>query len=321
MSHAEQLISVANFKKSLMSGVKSGIYNQATANRIDMNFQKDVKESVVNAHIIANPETTKAELEKGKDGSYPDISDQFRAESIVKSDAYDKKYKAEAEEKIKTQIDANENDIVTRMIDPAKGMPSEGELVTLMNSGAITPKFTKAAINNVRSAKKMKDEKKRNPMFNKMADFITNAENKPEDIREELLRQNALGLLNQEEFNILYTFNSQISGKNIDEVNPKKSFMDTLTFWSDENAGMKTSEAKARMYKDYMMRVNKGEEPALAVDAVIKKEVLMLHPQAANYPVEGKQVIDKDGVIKIIMPDGTINDSVGAKYMKAMEKK
>ena len=312
MSHAEQLVTVANFKKSLMEGVKSGIYNQGTANQIDMNLQKDLQESVVNTHIISNPETTKAELEKGKDGSYPGISEEFRAEAITKADAYDKKYKAEAEAKQKELIDTNENDIVTRMIDPSKSMPTEGEIVTMLNSNnpeeKISPRFAKAAIENIRSAKKTKEDKKRNPAFNKMADFITNAENKPEDLREELLRQNALGLLNQEEFNILYTFSSQTSGKNIDAENPKKSFLQTITIWSDENAGMKTSEAKARMYKDYMMRVNNGEEPALAIDAVLKKEVSILHPQIASYPKEGKKVMDISGVFKRIFPTGEIKD-------------
>jgi hypothetical protein len=296
-----------------MGGVKAGVLNQATADTINMNMQEDVQKSVVDNHIIANPDATLVGLKEGKDGPYPGISEQFRTDSIEKAEAYSKKYKTEAEVERKKQIDTNENDIVTRMIDPQKPKPTEGEIVTLMDNDTISPKFAKAAIENIRSAKKLKEESKRNPTFNKMADFITNAENKPEDIKEELLRQNALGLLSQEEFNILYTFNSQIGNKNIDEVNPKKSFMDTITFWSDENAGMKTSEAKARMYKDYMMRVNKGEELALAVDAVFKKVVLLLHPNAASYPKEGKQIIDINGVIQLITPEGILKAITGKK--------
>lgn len=308
MTPAEQMAAVVDFKTTLMGGVKAGIYDQATAQAIDSKFQSDVQMSVVDNHIMANPAATLVGLKEGKDGPYPGISEQFRTDSIEKATAYDKKYKAEAEAARLKQIDATENDIVTRMIDPQKPKPTEGEIVTLMNNQTISPKFAKAAIDNIRSAKKTKEERKRTPAFNKMADFITNGENKPEDIRVELLRQNELGLLDDGEFNILYTFNSQIGNKNIDEVNPKKSFMDTLTFWSDENAGMKSIEAKARMYKDYMMRVNKGEEPALAVDAVLKKEVLLLHPKAASYPKEGKKVMDSNGVFKTIFPTGEIKD-------------
>ena len=313
MTPAEQMTAVTNFKKSLVNGVKSGIFNKGTAQQIDLQTQDDIQKSVVDNHIIANPEAALKGLKEGKDGPYPGISEQFRTDSIEKAKAYSEKYKAEAEDKQNKQIEANENDIVTRMIDSTKPNPTEGEIVTLLNSGAITPKFAKGAIDNIRSAKKTKEEKKRSPSFNKMADFITNAENKPEDVRIELLRQNELGLLDDNEFNILYTFNSQIKGENIDEVNPKKNFLQTLTFWSDENAGMKSSEAKSRMYKDYMMRINKGEEPAIAIDAVIKKEVLMLHPDAASYPKEGKTIIDINGVMKLITPEGLIRSIIGKK--------
>lgn len=312
MSPAEQIAAVADFKKSLTEGIKSNVYNQDTANLIDMNLQKDLNESIVNTHILTNPEEAKIELEKGKDGSYPNLSEEFRAEAIIKAGDYDKKYKAEAEAKQKEFIETNENNIITRMVDPSKGVPTEGEILTMLNSSnpeeKISPEFAKAAIKNIRSAKKVKDAKERSSEFKKMVDSITNPENTFEKLKEELLRQNQLGFLDQEEFNILYTFASQIKDESIDEVNPKKTLLQAISLWSDENAGMKTKEAKARMYKDYIMRVNKGEEPALAIDAVLKKEVLLLHPQAATYPKEGKRIMDKFGVLKRSLPTGELKD-------------
>lgn len=62
------------------------------------------------------------------------------------------------------------------------------------------------------------------------------------------------------------------------------------------------------MTNKLLERVMKGEDPTLAAQAIQREAVLEHHPQALTYPIEGKQVIDKNGNMKIILPDGTIKD-------------
>jgi len=272
LSQAEKNTAVLDFKKTLMDGVKAKVYTQSQVNQIDADFQKDIKESVVNAHILANPEAAKAGLEQGKDGPYPDISEEFRTDSIVKADAYDKKYKAEAEAKQKELINTNEDNIVTRMIDPQKEKPTEGEIVTMMNSEnpeeKISPRFAKAVIENIRSAKKYKKSNKVNTTFNKLAGDILDPKNKKEDeIRNELLSKNAVGELDDSDFQTLYTFFTGVKKDTVDKAMPKKTWMERL-FNNGKDKGLR-QEVITGMFKQYMQKVNNGDDPAKAVSEII----------------------------------------------------
>ena len=309
MSHAEQITAVANFKKSLMSGVKTGIYNQATANQIDMNLQKDVQESVVNTHIIANPEITKTELEKGKDGSYPGISEEFRAESITKADAYDKKYKAEAEAKQKELIDTNENNIVTRMIDPQKQKPTEGEIVTMMNSNnpeeRISPRFAKAVIENIRSAKKYKPDDKGTEFESIISDMI-NPKKDPKETLIKIMSANTSGKISDDDFNNLSLFAQSITTKELDQALPKQKHLWGLISWGkDVNL---RPVIKNQMLKYYLKQVNNNVAPEVAIKDAMKQSIILTHPQAATYSEKGQKLIDLNGSTKKIFPTYELAD-------------
>lgn len=306
MSSEEQMKSVADFKTTLMNGVKTGILTQSAANLKDLEFQKEVSEAVVNDHVITNPAAALIGLKEGKDGPYAGISEQFRTDSIEKAEAYDKKYKAEAEAERKKRVNSNEDEIIKRMIDPQKQPASEGELVDLMNKEDVSPEFAAAAIKNIRSAKKVKAETK-NTVFNNFAKDIIKTQKTPEDIKTELLASNGAGELNNNDFNTLFTFNQAVTKEGLKSVTPKQKHLWGLMEWADESK--LTAESMNRMFKDYMERINNNEEPALAVDSAMKKEVLILHPKAAGYPKEGKKVMDSNGVFKTILPTGEIKDA------------
>ena len=64
----------------------------------------------------------------------------------------------------------------------------------------------------------------------------------------------------------------------------------------------------SNMIEKLVERVRKGEDPTLAAQAIQKETVIEHHPQALTYPIEGRSILDKDGNIKIILPDGTLKD-------------
>jgi len=86
---------------------------------------------------------------------------------------------------------------------------------------------------------------------------------------------------------------------------PNVSFMKGLQYWGDENAG-KRDESKVRMFKDYMNQLKGGTDPESASKQAIRNEVLFLFPQAKNAPKEGIDIIDLNGIIKHITPDGEL---------------
>jgi hypothetical protein len=67
-------------------------------------------------------------------------------------------------------------------------------------------------------------------------------------------------------------------------------------------------EFSVKMTNKLLEKVSKGQDPVLAGQEVQRETVLEMHPQAVTYPPEGRSIIDKDGNIKIILPDGTLQD-------------
>ncbi|MDD5015299.1 MAG: hypothetical protein PHW73_09430 [Atribacterota bacterium] len=268
MTPAEQITAVSNFKRNLVGGVEAGIFNQATAQQIDLKLQEDVQKSVVDNHIIADPDAALIGLKEGKDGPYPGISEQFRTDSIEKAIAYSKKYEAEAEKQRKEKIKTNENDIITRMIDPNKPKPTEGEIINLMNTpDTITPKFAKAVIENIRSAKKVKESNKVNATFNKLAGDIINPNKKEDEIRTELLIKNATGEIDDSDFQTLYTFFVGVKKEDVEKAMPQKTWFQRL-FNNGKDKGLR-QEIMTKMFKQYMQKVNSGSDPGKAVTEVL----------------------------------------------------
>ena len=206
----------------------------------------------------------------------------------------------------KVRVDTNEDSVTATLADKNKPQPSREDIIMMLNNKEISPSFAKATIKNIESIQEAKED--RGADFSKLVDYIVNPENDPADIREEMMLKQAQGDINQEEFNILYTFSKQANVKAVDDMSPQKTFIRSIYDWSDANAGLKTIESRARMFKDYMIQVNEGKDPEEAVKDVIKREVQNLHPDIATYPEEGQLVFDAYGNIKIIKPDGTITE-------------
>ena len=116
--------------------------------------------------------------------------------------------------------------------------------------------------------------------------------------------------LSWEDYDMLMGFNDIVN--NPDTMNqfvPAKGFWKSVDKWNEENAGKK-SEIKMEMFRSYFNKVQNGLAPEEAAKQTIEEEMLKLNPDIKTYPKEGKKVIDKDGIIKILTPDYLIKDPI-----------
>ncbi len=151
-----------------------------------------------------------------------------------------------------------------------QGQLTRDEVKQLHFNRQISDSFAKAMMNNLNSVEKI-SAKPNSSTFNKLADFIL-ADNKQDDIRIELLNENAKGEITDDDFKILNTFNQAVTKDTLEKVMPKKGFLQAISFWSDEYA-QRRPEVKAQMFKEYMQKVSAGDDPQVTVDKIIRSQI------------------------------------------------
>ena len=246
------------------------------------------------AKALLNDEKIKAKIPKEKYGEIVEgleVSDR-QLRNLRESQA--EQFRTEREDEL-IQMKVNNSASYSDLMRMAKND---------MNKGILKPRFAEAYIN---SLLRKEEAETKSETFNNIAEDILNPEKNPEDIKLKILQKNATGEISDEDFNVLNTFNQGITKDTLEKVLPKKSFLQAISIWSDEYAEEKP-EIKARLFKRYMEGVSKGQTPEIAINEAIRKEVMILHPQAATYPQEGKETMDKNGAIKTITPMGDILD-------------
>lgn len=267
MNDAEKMTSVANYRKSLENGVSVGIYNKATADAKYAKFQKDVVEGKVEYDILDNPDYALGELQKGKEGEYATLPDNKRVDFIKQAETRIEKIKNQQEEAIAIAVNQREADLIDLKIN---GTLTEPQVKKERDQGNISAKFADAmigALRNPRVDKKVAaQEKKNNTAFNKIALDMVDITKKPGDIRNELLRKNAVGELTDNDFQVLYTFNQAITKEAIDKAMPKKTWLQRL-FNNSKDKGIR-QEIIADMFKQYMQRIAQGDDPGKAVSEI-----------------------------------------------------
>ena len=268
-------------------------------------FKADLRTGQVEWNIFNDMSTTEKDskvlpqIKSGKEGVYKDLTHDEKIELVKKS----QQRIFQNNQSYKREVDNTEADITARRADKQKPQPTVEEIVTLMDNERISPSFAKVVIKDIESIAESKIN--RGSMFSKLSDFITNPKNKEKDIREELILQRSRGEINDEELNILYTFNQEANKKAIGKVSPQKTIARSIIDWSNSNAGDDLEE-RAKIFIDYMTQVNSGVEPEIAVKEAIKQGVIRLFPAAANAPEEGVLTIDALGNLKIVKPNGEI---------------
>ncbi len=174
-----------------------------------------------------------------------------------------------------------------------------------MNAGRIDPKFAEAFINSCKTPKAVGAKTKSATFVKAVNDMLYNKAD-PKKLEIALMEANTAGAITDEDFDLLITFNQQVNeGKKLEQILPNVSFAKGLQYWGDENAGAR-DESKQRMFRNYMNKIKSGANPEVAADESIKEEILTLFPQVKNAPKEGIDIIDLNGVIKHITPDGEL---------------
>ena len=160
-----------------------------------------------------------------------------------------------------------------------------------LEAGEISPKFAEAELKNLRNPKISK--KTNATTYNTLALNILDKDKSIEENRINLLNNNAIGKLSDEDMEILYVFNQNLTKDILEQGLPKKSFLQKISWWSDEYVEER-EEVKAQMFKQYMQRINRGENPA---DAFLN--VLEIHKKKSIYEL-GQIISTPKGNVKII---------------------
>jgi hypothetical protein len=302
MDEAQRITTLTNYRKQMENAVNIGLYNKGTADLKWEQFNNKLSESDAEWGILNNPTVAMQELQKGKEGNYPDLPTEKRVDFIRSAESRI----AQIENKTKEAVIVARNKKEADLID----LKMSGELTEPMvrkarDNEEISARYAETmieALRNPRVASKTKDT-----VFNNIVEDILNPKKKPEDIRVALLGKSANKELSDEDFNTLYTFNQMATSKVIDEMMPQKRFMFGIKTWVKDNS--LRPEATKRLFDRYMKLIAKNESPESAMTSAIKKEVLHMHPKAASYPKEGQKTIDIFGVVKKILPSGDIQDA------------
>jgi hypothetical protein len=310
---------------------QKGIISYAAAEKM----KKDFDTQLFYARVNIDPQGTVNELGKTKDsegkggGLFNNLDPEERSKLASEANMMIEKQKAVNEELAKMAINKNETDLVDLKI---KGQATPEMVKRMRDNKQIGAKFADTMITALLSKKTIKAETT-DKDFIAMSNAIinTNAKdakgktiNSPEGIRLDLLTMNSTGELSDADYNLLNTFNNIVTDPNVDKAMPAKNGWQTISWWSDEYAGMRP-EVRANIFKSYMQKVAGQMKPDQAATEAMMEQILKLHPQAKAYPKGGKVVIDINGTMKKVTPDLQITDaqmqSPERQYMKSQEEK
>jgi len=271
-----------------MRRVQNKTLNRAEGVTLHKKEVEGLTEGQVEWDILNNPFIAAAELQKGKFGIYKDLPQKKRVEYIGKADTRIEKLQNQEEESIAIAMNQREAEHIEMRI--ARTLTEEIVMADL-EAGEISPKFAEAELKNLRNPKISK--KTNATTYNTLALNILDKDKSIEENRINLLNNNAIGKLSDEDMEILYVFNQNLTKDILEQGLPKKSFLQKISWWSDEYVEER-EEVKAQMFKQYMQRINRGENPA---DAFLN--VLEIHKKKSIYEL-GQIISTPKGNVKII---------------------
>jgi len=300
-------------KKIIAEQVAGGILDPLEAQKLEQKSIDEAKITYAEQSIYNDPATSEkesevlAELRKAEKGVFKDLDTKQRLDLIKKSQNRIFQNNQTFKQDTKIAMEANEDDITSRLADPSRGAVTPTEVRRMMNDGKITPEFAKTVVTALESAAEKKAD--RSATFVKLAGTIINpGEYKDKDIRLQLLKDSAAGNLDQEEFQMLDQFRKLIGEDMVASkmATPKSKSVLGLFSWADANDQLSSIETKARMFKNYMKLINNGVEADEAVKQVKFREAVYLHPGLLTYNEEGQLVVDNKGNIRKVKPSGEI---------------
>jgi hypothetical protein len=251
-----------------------------------------------------------AEL-KNPNGDYKLLPQADKDELIVSTEAMQKKTEKEAEVAEKQKIATNEDNYTKRLIDPQQSLPQEGEILTDMKAGNISPEFAKATVNLLRSPKTV-DARTKDDAFIEFTNKFAEIGKKGKDatleemakFRNDVINAHAQGRLDASDTQKFLKDGNKAFEERLNKAadtvlsktNPK-SFLQAISLWSDEYAN-KRPEVKARMYRGLMEGLRQNKDPQETLNNVIKQEILRDNPNVSLSGGTPNNVISSAGGIK-----------------------
>jgi len=238
-----------------------------------------------------DPVFTLNELQKGEQGIYKGLPQDKRLDLIEMAKKQINKIREE-ERKLRIQVqNIKENELLKMKID---GTLTEDIIRQyLAEDNGIRPQFADRLITSLRKLNKVSKDK----TFIKLAKDMLKGEKTIEEIRLALIAENALENLSDEDFAILHTFNENITKDVVEKMMPKKTFLQRISIWTDEYAG-KREEITVLLFKEYMKKINAGEEPAAAIESVIKIGQHLIGADITKYKI-GDNIVTPLGIAVI----------------------
>lgn len=271
-------------------------YEEAQKQRENINTQ------LFYSSVNIDPQGTIDELSKGTEGIYKNLDPKSRDTLVGEAEKVKEQQIAINAQLRQEALDANEDKLINMKIN---GKLTPAIVKEWRDNNQITPKFANRLINSLYSSKPIGAKTKNAKFVGFVNDMLYNKV-KPKDIELALMEANTTGALSDEDFNALVTFNQDVNKSDkLQKMLPNVSFLKGAMYWGDENAGAR-DDSKARIFKDYMTQIKQGVNPEVASIQAIRNEVLFLFPQAKTAPEEGIDIIDLNGVIKHITPDGEL---------------
>ena len=244
----------------------TGVISQADFTKNMEMIREELPEKQAEWDILNAPEMALAGLQKGDRGPYKGVSLDKRTELIGKAENRIEKLGKQERETIAFATNQRESELIDLKI--ANNL-SVQQVKNERNAKKITAHFADSMIRALESPRTVGASTSAKTL-NKIAEDILNPEKNPEEIELVMLQKNSIGELNDKDYQTLHIFNKNVTGNEIDKILNIKSFLMRLISrdWSEEK-GLSREEVKSRMFKQYMEKINKGEDPGKAVSEII----------------------------------------------------
>lgn len=214
-----------------------------------------------------------------------------------------------------TAVNARENEFIKMKVtgvDRLGSAISREDLIIMakddMKAGLISPKFADIYTNALKSPKAV-GAKGISLYFADIISDINKGIKTPDKIKATMLQDLSDGYLSEKDFASASTYFDMLADKKPEDLvaqNVRKAWFGMGgNIYSEDK--QKQAESRARMSRSFISKLQSGVNPQDAALEATREEVLLLQPNAVNYP-NGMEVIDSHGKIKLVMPNGDLVD-------------
>lgn len=312
-SAAEQQMIKDRMKNRVDEMMSVGAIDQMAGYKYWTATEHDLNVGQVKNDIELDAGLALRELQKGKEGIYPDITTEER-QDLTKAAEYQI---ARSERIAKQNIMIARNKNEAAMVDKYwNGTLTNDEVENGLLTGGISAGFGNTMMKNLQSPKSI-DAKTDPETYMKLVDSILTPGRNPFEVRAELLKANTDGKLSRNDLQRLYT-TRMIPGSEgnfslAEEVTGGKNEDNPIVKWLKAGVKVITDTlppfAAFDAVKNLFSRTHDdkldGPQIVGAANDEVKQHFLELNPNIATYPKEGKEMIDAYGNKALVFPNGS----------------